>query len=78
MNKKTIFIIVGVAVVAIAAFYFIKKNKKNNSTATTESILDIIPARVLAEPVADWEGDVFSYEGKRYTPVNGVWTQINK
>ncbi|MCO5258672.1 MAG: hypothetical protein M9916_00835 [Crocinitomicaceae bacterium] len=37
---------------------------------------DVIPAKVLAEPVEDWEGDVLTYEGVKYTPVNGVWTVV--
>ena len=79
-NKKTILIVAIVAFIAIVGFVMWRK-KKGTQTETAFSPSsatpqDVIPAKVFAEPVEDWLGDVLTYEGVKYTPVNGVWTVV--
>lgn len=83
-TKIIIIVLVVVAVIALIAYARKKRQQANNPTLipTQNSGINLtlntakIPAAVLKEPVADWIGEILTYQGVKYTPVNGIWTIV--
>lgn len=72
MTRKQI-IITAIVIVVIVGFVLVRRRRKANASTPSSSN---IPAAVLAEPAADWTGETLTYQGVKYTPVNGVWTIV--